>query len=56
MTWLIFVVFVPLQKELQKNMVEVVYPKFLAMFEKGLESNGGKYFAGDSVSLKQYVR
>ena len=54
MSWLIFVC-VPFQKELQKNMVEVVYPKFLATFEKGLETNGGKYFVGDSVSVKQYV-
>ena len=54
MSWLIFVC-VQFQKELQKNMVEVVYPKFLATFEKGLESNGGKYFVGDSVSVKQYV-
>ena len=30
-------------------MVEVVYPKFLNMLEKGLESNGGKYFVGNAV-------
>jgi len=43
-------VFLTLQKELQKNMAEVVLPKFLGIFETSLEQNGGKYLVGDAVS------
>jgi len=38
------------QKEQQTNLTDVVYPKFLALFEKELEKNGGKYLVGNSVS------
>ena len=40
------------QKELLNNLADVLYPKFLKMFEKALEENGGKYFVGDSVSKR----
>ncbi|XP_045166747.1 probable glutathione S-transferase 7 [Mercenaria mercenaria] len=39
------------KKELQKNMVDVVFPKFLGLFEKALDQNGGKYFVGDALTL-----
>jgi len=39
------------KKEIQKNLEDVVYPKFLRYFEKSLEKNGGEYFVGDSLSL-----
>ena len=37
------------QAELTKKMTDEVYPKFLNIFEKGLESNGGQYLVGSSV-------
>ncbi|XP_045166748.2 probable glutathione S-transferase 7 [Mercenaria mercenaria] len=39
------------KKELKKNMVDVVFPKFLGLFEKALDQNGGKYFVGDALTL-----
>lgn len=39
------------KKELQKNLQDVVFPKFLGLFDKALEANGGKYFVGNAVSL-----
>jgi glutathione S-transferase len=39
------------KKELQKNLNEVVYPKFLGLFEKALESNGTGYLVGDKLTL-----
>ena len=38
------------QKELQKNLSEEVFPKYLKNFEKELVANGGTYFVGNSVS------
>ncbi|KAL4226801.1 hypothetical protein ACF0H5_014780 [Mactra antiquata] len=37
--------------ELQKNLGEVVFPRFLGQFETALENNGGKYLVGDSLTL-----
>ena len=40
-----------LQKELGKNLNEVILPKFMGLFEKGLEQNGGTYLVGTSVCM-----
>lgn len=39
------------KKELQKNLAEVVFPKFCGLFEKALDQNGGKFFVGNSLTL-----
>lgn len=37
------------QLELEKNLTEVVYPKFLQYLENMLKENGGEWLVGDKV-------
>ena len=43
------------QKELAKQLSEVTLPKFMGLFEKALDQNGGQYLVGSGVSMSTIV-
>ena len=39
------------QTELYKEMIEVTQPVFMKIFDEAIQTNGGNYLVGDSVSV-----